>query len=155
MIITGYDFDEDILKPVEIRINLSSHLVFGRCKFCGSGPTDYYYVGSLPHSISPRSVIKNFDKFKFYMKRLCYDFYLSDVPSNYYGISFLSHSIRNHKYSAREHKNRWKNVDDVREFLACKCGRTSWAFSERAAKNRPEVFNRKSRGKFPKNYPSY
>lgn len=137
-------------KKVVIQLGLSCHLVFGKCRHCGGGPDFYYDVRAPIRWYDPRRIHGEYAKYFKRLKRFCYDYYLRNNPSEYFGIAAFTHTPRGTKYNPRIHKNR--GVDPVNgslEFLTCECGRSEWAFNEKAAKTRPEIRERKARYKYP------
>lgn len=137
-------------KPQIVRISLSCHLIFGKCRFCGKGPDFYYDVEYPIRWLDPRKNLSIFLRYQKYIKRFCFNYYLRDQPRYFLGIAFLAHVPHYKKYNPRLHKNRGVSpVSDNLEFLSCTCGQTSWAFNDKSIQSRPEIHERKARHKYP------
>lgn len=143
-----------MLLSEDIRINYSTPFTLrARCKFCGSGPTHYYYTRSDTLWFNPNRIKEHFDLMKKYCKRMCSNYYLIDDPKYFNSLIGFSFFVSFNKYRPKLHSGRGTHpVFDLVEHLRCECTRTDWAFYDKSTITRPEIFNRKSRFKFPEKY---
>lgn len=141
-------------KPEIVRVNLSTpFLVRSRCKFCAGLPTHYYYIRNATMWYNPRKPIDHFKQMTKYVKRMCSDHYLMEEPKYFVEMASFSHPVSYKGYRPRLHRTRGSSAtQDVVEFLMCDCGRSSWAFSDKAVKYRPEIVARKARYRFPQKF---
>jgi hypothetical protein len=138
-------------KPRWVRVKLSTpFLVRTKCKACGGSPKIYYYTRNATLWYDARRVVTRFDSLKHLIKRAVGDHYYWDDPKYFTKLSTFTHGISYTSYRPRLHRTRGSNpIFDTVEYLSCECGATRWAFSERASAHRPEITNRKARGRFP------
>jgi hypothetical protein len=141
-------------KPEIIRVSLSTpFLVKSRCKHCASLPSHYYYIRNATMWFNPRVVIDRFKSNLKYFKKMTTDHYMIDDPKYFHDMSNFTHAVTYKGYRPRLHRTRGSSAtQDVVEFLMCECGKTSWGFSDKAIKNRPEIVNKKSRRRFPQKF---
>jgi hypothetical protein len=137
-----------------VRVNLSSSFIAkSRCKFCATGPQNYF-ISKLVTKWYDHSFIK--ERAAAYLKRLRrmnFDFYLDSSPKHFKSVKFLIHTVFYKGYDPVLHKNRGvPAVANYMEYLACHCGRTQWAFVQKSAAARPEIIQRKSRNKYPRQF---
>jgi hypothetical protein len=146
-------------KPEIIRVSLSTpFLVRSRCKGCGGHPNIYYWIRNPSISLDPRkgisehleAVIRYMSR---YSTRVISDFYLEEKPSSFTKINLFNYNFGPKSFNPRAHKNRGTNMTfEVVEYLTCECGKSAWAFTDKIIKNKPEIFNRKSRFTFPNKF---
>lgn len=145
-------------KSEVVRVNLSeTFMVRSRCNSCGELPTIYYYFKNpiLFEDIHDTRYL--FDFLKKYIHRMCLDFYLMESPSHFTYMSIFGFTPTSKGYNPKLHRTRtpWikhKQELEITEFLSCKCGKTSWAFSDKTVKLRPEIILKKARYKYPKKF---
>ncbi len=71
-------------------------------------------------------------------------------PKHYTSASLMSHNMIHAKYRPRLHRTRGSSaIFDVVDIITCDCMKTTWAFSDKAITNRPEIYCRKARHRFP------
>lgn len=137
----------DFTKMEVIKVNYSSpFLIKSRCKKCHSLPSIYYYIHNRYLALncrrSPRKV-----------KRMCANYYLLVAPANISDIGDLVFTpLFKGCYPTLQRTRGHKNNTNMTEYLMCDCGETSWAFSDKAIRNRPEIANRKGRHLYPQKF---
>ena len=143
----------------KIRVNISTpFLTRSRCKNCASLPTIYYYIKNPTVWYSPIKDRSKFEFIKRHCKRMCGEglkptFYLSDTTVAFWRMYNVTHTVNYKGYNPKLHKSRGTNpIFDVVEYLSCNCGASIWAFSDKSAKSKMEIVNRKSRYKFPQKF---
>jgi hypothetical protein len=139
----------------EIGVNFSStFMAKSRCKKCGSHPATYYYTRNKYLWLDPNNALKaNTVGLRKYLKRMCADHYLMIAPKYFTNLINFSHSTYYKGYLPKLHTSRGRNFrSSITEFLMCECGDTSWAFADKAVRGCPEIFNRKSRFKYPQKF---
>jgi hypothetical protein len=126
------------------KINLSStFMVRSRCKKCKSGPLEYIYSNNRSLYIIRRIPRE-------YARMSTYHFHsmnlnkVDDIRDFIYQTSYKGY----HPTIYRSRGNRIPH--NKKEYMACDCGHTMWAFNVDSVINCPEVFNRKSREYYPK-----
>jgi hypothetical protein len=147
-------------KPQITKINLSTPFpTRARCKYCGKHPEVYFYMRE-PYLFRDATKVTR-SAWSAFMRmitgRLTGDFYLSASPSEYRNVSDFAYKP-DHKYNPKAHKNKGVPATENKvEYLMCgnSCGKTVWAFTDKAIVNRPEILNRKARATFPKKIDSY
>lgn len=141
-------------KSETIRINLSTpFIVRSRCKFCGEFPSVYYLVRNSVMWHNPRKIQEQSSLYNSIVERLCANYYLKEDPKSFTSTNYFAYWVPYKNYRPRLHRTRGSNpVLDTIEFFTCDCGRTTWALSEKAVKNRPEISNRKARRKYPNKF---
>lgn len=127
-------------------VNLSSSFIFrSKCKFCGKSPFIYYYANEKHLSKSPT-------KPEIYL--ITRDWFIDFDPVEYKKVSTFMHSTNYYKnFNPSLHKNRMQISKNLispyhkvfNEFLLCPCSKTTWSFTNKNDKKRPEVLHRKSR----------
>lgn len=132
-------------EPEIVRINLSeSFLVRSKCLYCDSIPDFYYLIDGKAMWFSPRKI--NNSLLSKIAKRLCSDHYLDNPPKWYHNMTDFKFSLSYTTYRPRLHRTRGSlPVQDCVEYLTCNCGKTVWAFSNKAIRYRPELVQRRSR----------
>ena len=138
-----------------IGVNFSStFMAKSRCKKCGSHPAVYYYTRNKYLWLDPHNAINShLSVLKKYTKRMCSDHYMMISPKYFTNLISFSQSTSYKGYLPKLHNSRGRNFSsNIAEFLMCECGDTSWAFSDKAVRGCPEVFNRKSRFKYPQKF---
>lgn len=145
-------------KSETIKVNVSeTFMVRSRCKSCGELPSSYYYYKN-PILFEDVSDVKElFGFIRKYISRLCDDFYLADSPTNFVHMSFFGFKLNFKGYNPKLHRTRTPFIQhkqelEITEFLTCKCGKTSWAFSDKTVRQRPEIILRKGRYRYPKKF---
>jgi hypothetical protein len=145
-------------KSETIKVSLSeTFMVRSRCKHCGELPSVYFYFKN-PILFEDVNEVKHvFNFIRKYINRMCEDFYLMENPSNFIHMSFFGFKLNFKGFNPKLHKTRtpWFNYKqelEITEFLGCECGKTSWAFSDKTTRRRPEIVLRKSRYKYPKKF---
>ena len=147
-----------VYKKEIVKINLSeTFMVRSKCKYCAEQPSIYYYVKNPLLWQDPSRIKEIFAFIKKYVHRMCSDFYLMEDPSSFYHISFFGFKTSFSGYNPKLHKTRtpwafYKQETEITEFLTCECGRTSWAFTDKTAKYRPEIVLRKARYRYPQKF---
>lgn len=139
-----------------VKVNLSTPFPLrGKCKYCKGEPKHYYLARTS-------SAFKDFETIQFINawiasnhKRMCQDYYLGSMPKDFTKASNFGHSLDYKGYNPRFHKNHKDHnshsMSNTIDHLSCDCGKTSWAFNETVAKNRPEVRQRKARNVYTGN----
>lgn len=137
-----------------IRINLSTpFLTRSRCKSCAGFPTIFFYIKNPTLWYSPRRRTDLFVKLTKHIKRMCNNYHIFFDPKYYSGVSNFGHTPNYKGYKPNLHRTRGTSpVQNIVEFLMCNCGATSWAFTDKAAQNHPEITCRKARYKFPNKF---
>jgi hypothetical protein len=141
-----------------VRVNLSeTFMVRSRCKSCGELPSMYYYFKNPVLFDDVNEVRHIFGFIKKYISRMCDDFYLIENPSSFKHMSYFGFRLNFKGYNPKLHKTRtpwvqYKQELEITEFLTCECGKTSWAFSDKTIKLRPEIIFKKARYKYPKKF---
>ncbi len=140
--------------PEIIKVSLSTPFVTrARCKFCGKFPSIYYCYRNYTQYIDVSSVKSRLDSIKKYRNSFREDYYLSANPINFKSINSFSYIPDFKDYCPLLHRTKGShNILRFIDCLACRCGRSTWAFSQKSTKNRPEIFNRKSKNKFENKY---
>lgn len=137
-------------KPIVVRINLSDPFVIrARCKFCGDPPSMYYFVRNPTLWYNPHKVTDMDRNWNKYWTRMCSDYYLTEEPKYFTKINYFSWRKETKSYNPKLHRTKNANPLSSEEFLTCECGRTVWAFTDKANRSRKEITNRKSKGNFP------
>lgn len=142
------------IKVEVIKVNISSTFMpRSRCNHCGTGPAFYFYSRNpyIYNEVSAKITASNL--FNKWIKRMAGDWYLKEMPS-----SFIS--VKDHKYAPKYYyvpaiySKRGLPIDkeNLLEMVCCDCGVTTWAFSRKAVKNRPEITNRKGRYNYPQKF---
>jgi hypothetical protein len=144
----------DVYKPETNYIKLSTpFLVKSRCKFCRGLPMHYYYIKSRGLYQDPSKLVQWFQDVSKHFKRMCTEHYFLSEPRYCGGMANFSQTPFYKGYNPTLHRTRGvSNSSEMSEFLMCECGGTSWAFRNKAVKNRPEIVNRKSRKNFPQKF---
>lgn len=146
-------------KPYVVKINLSSTFVIkNKCPFCNKHPSEYYWVNLPPYYYDPRSSQEVFDWIKKYIKHVTpfISSYTKENPRNFKSIKEFSIFWRERYYKSALHQH--LNIEltsHIIEYLACPCGRTTWAFNQKDTEERPEINNRKARYKYPQKFQSF
>lgn len=141
-----------------VRVNLSeTFMVRSRCKLCGKLPSMYYYFKNPILFDDVNEVKYLFGFIRKYISRMCDDFYLIESPSSFIHMSFFGFKLNFKGYNPKLHKTRtpwirYKQDLEITEFLTCECGKTSWAFSDKTVKLRPEIILKRARYKYPKRF---
>lgn len=141
-----------------VGVNLSeTFMVRSRCKSCGELPSMYYYFKNPIFFEDVHEIRYMFDFLKKYINRMCADFYLIESPTDFVHMSNFCFRLQTKGYNPKIHKthsflHNYKSICEITEFLTCECGKTSWAFSDKTAKFRPEIILKKSRYKYPKKF---
>ncbi len=137
------------MKQSKLGVNISStFMAKSRCKKCGSPPqyNRYFYFQTSNFFKSPRKQSSLINFLKKHFKRMCEDYYLSNYPSRYNSVSPFSHSASYKGFVPKLHKNKGVSAtENYTEIITCYCGRTTWAFYQKSAENRPEIINKKGR----------
>ena len=147
-----------IYKSEIVKVNLSeTFMVRSRCNSCGELPSMYYYFKNPLLFDDPNEVKLLFTFIRKYISRMCDDFYLIESPSSFHHMSFFGFRAAFKGYNPKLHRTRtpWFNYKqelEITEFLTCECGKTSWAFSDKTVKSRPEIVLKKARYKYPKKF---
>lgn len=140
-------------KPEIIRVRLSTPImVRTRCKHCMGLPSIYYYLRNPTMWFSPRKALDASSHIK---KLIGLIQQRSPIlpPKYYTSASLLAHNIMYAKYRPKLHRTRGCSaVFDVVEILTCDCMQTTWAFTDKAVSNRPEIACRKARYRFPNKF---
>lgn len=125
----------------------SSFLKRTKCKFCLSGPSNYFYIRDIDN-LSDLSVylkhVRNFINLK--MKKINYSYdssYMSSVKS----VTSYQHSVNYKGIKVKSHRKKNYLLHEYIEVLVCKCSQTCWTFNEQTSSNIPESSNRRSRYK--------
>lgn len=141
-------------KPEIIRVNFSTpFIVKSRCKHCAGFPSHYYYIRNPTMWYNVRTVTDRSRKAISHLKRMASDHYLIDDPKYFKNMSNFTHTTTYKGYRPRLHRTRGsRQTQDIIEFLMCECGKTSWGFSDKAIKGRPEILNRKARYRYPQKF---
>ena len=144
-------FEESEQSPKPVRINLSTTFIIRtKCKFCATGPVHYFTGKNSIKWFDPHNAKKNHKFYFKFMKRMNYDFYLDETPKNYTSMSPFTHTPTYKGYYPSLHKKRGVSaINDFVEYLCCDCGRSKWVFSQKSAKQRPEIVNRKAKNSYP------
>ena len=136
-----------------IQINLSTpFLQRAKCKFCEKGPSYYYCCRNtfFLDATTPQKYMQWVTKHNY---RICTDDYLFEEPKQCTQLINLSYQLPYKGYTPTLHRCRGVQPrTDFIEYVICKCGKTTWQFYYRSAKNRPEIINRKCRNNFPKKF---
>lgn len=139
-----------VFKPEVINISLSSSMMArARCKHCQSAPKIYYYYRNPNQykdvKVSNDLILRyknNLTRFN----RTKFNF----APKYIQGIGYLSHPSGWSRYRPKVHHTRGTHPNlDLVEVIACECMQTRWIFADKATKDRPEIFHRKSTRRFP------
>lgn len=127
-----------------------------RCKKCGGTPTHYFIEFNNYYFTDLKIEIFILDWTKKYMKQFSHNSYLSSSPKSYSNINHLSHKVDYKASRPRLNKSRGiDNATNIKECVGCKCGKTVWAFEQKAYKDKPEIFNRKSKSSYTKEFITY
>ena len=147
----------NLLKTRVNYINLSStFLNRTRCKFCLEIPSIYFFIRSKFYHADISENIKRSDLLKKTYKRICTDDYLHLDPSSNNGISFFTFVIPFKGFSPALYRTKGINsIMDFAECAYCECGRSSWVFYYKFAKDRPEIINKKSYNFYTKKFIRY
>lgn len=137
-------------KPEIIKVRLStSFMVRARCKHCKGAPEIYYFLRNPTMWFNPRKALDQANYIK-QLLEILQKHGFKDDPKHYTSASYLSHDVIYAKYRPRMHRTRGSNpVFDIVEFLTCDCMKTTWAYSDKAISNRPEITCRKARARYP------
>jgi hypothetical protein len=137
-------------KPEIHRVRLSSpFMVRSRCKFCMGSPIIYYYIRNPTLWFNPRKAMDRMSFIKKLLQHLRSLGFLNE-PKHCHSAAELSHDVSWAKYRPRLHRTKGSSaIFDVVEFVTCDCMQTTWAYSDEAIQNRPEINHRKSRYRFP------
>lgn len=135
-----------------IKVNLSNTFSLkSRCKYCGSTPEWYYYTRTS-QAFEDNKVFQFISEWiKSNYKRMCQDYYLIEYPRSYNRIGNFAHLVDYKAYNPNFHKNcKYHNKSNDTDLytvdhLSCHCGKTNWAFSTTASKNKLEIKQRKAR----------
>lgn len=124
------------------------------CKYCGSPPTEYYYVGTPVLYKEARNFVELFAWVqKRHKKRFCSSYYLMCEPIEFSNINQFSFCPDFNSYNPRLHnKVGVKATRNIKDCLVCECGKTSWVIANKSMLNRPEICNRKSDREYPKKF---
>lgn len=139
-------------KSKRITLNISStFLIRSRCKSCSTIPNIYWYVRNTTLVLDPRIVMDSFAFWSNFSKSFNSSYYLFDDPKNSTNISQFKYKLYK-AYRPRLHRTIGANPQfDIVEFLMCSCGKSNWAFSEKAIVNR-EIIHHKARYIYPKKF---
>lgn len=137
-----------------IKVNLSTpFLTRARCKACGKHPTIYYYARNPVMWNNPRKVLEQFAFYIGYFKRACSDFYLDDSPASFTKANYFSYEVPFKGFNPKLHRTRGAHpVFNYTEFVACECGESIWAFTDKSIRSRPEIVMRKAKYNFPQKF---
>lgn len=140
--------------PEYVCINLSQPLiVLGKCRFCGKPPSIYFFTGTPARWRDATFIRRIFQTYMKRLKRLCYNYYLSESPKMFSGTDFLSYQPYFKSYNPALHRNRIPHTDDeYQEYLTCQCGACTWSFNEKSNALRRDIIQRKARYKYPKKF---
>jgi hypothetical protein len=147
-----------IHKSEIVKVNLSeTFMVRSRCTSCGELPSMYYYFKNPILFDDVNEIRYLFTFIRKYVNRMCNDFYLIDRPGDFIRMGFFGFRLNFKGYNPKLHRTRtpwarYKQDLEITEFLTCECGKTSWAFSDKTVKLRPEIILKKARYKYPKNF---
>ena len=135
-------------------VNISSTCVVkAKCKHCNTFPTNYYFTNRF-YSKQFRKQLGS--KFFSSFKRMCSDYYFSYDPSSYNSINYFNYGVSYKFYNPRLFKNNRNELPVSNEhILVCYCGRSTWSFydtSPHTQFSNPEIFHRKGKYNFPKNF---
>lgn len=142
------------LETIYVNVS-SSFLARTRCPKCHGKP-HYYYAIRLPERWKDHTYLK--DDFAISLKwygRPSNDWYMEEQPRYFHSAHDFDYAVENKGYNPILHRTRGSNIsnrDNVMEVISCWCGSTAWAFNQKAAKNRPEITNRKSRLFYPNKF---
>jgi hypothetical protein len=141
-------------KPELIRVSLSTPFVTkARCRYCKGFPSYYYYARNPTLWYNPRRITESFKMMSKYIKRLSNDFHSAKNPRFCTKVSEIFHQVSYKGYRPRLHRTRGSNpTQDIVEYLMCECGRTSWGFTDKSIKGRPEILNKKAYQRFPQKF---
>lgn len=115
-----------------------------------TGPSDYFVQGLAVKWYNPKRIQEMQKTSCKYINRMCQDFYFADAPKWFIGIIAFNWYHHGKSYNPALHAKRGViAVEEPAEFLSCDCGRTTWAFSEKAIQYRREISQRKARYKYP------
>ena len=143
-----------ISDPEIVRINLSTPFtVRTRCTKCAKNPSIYYYIRNPVMWFNPNKIRAQFSFVRKFVSRMCSDLYLNEDPKDFHTSNYLGFSTSFKSYRPRLHRTRGsKAVSDIVEYLACDCGGSVWAFSDKAVRGRAEIVFRKGRYKYPQKF---
>lgn len=116
-----------------VSINTSStFLAKSLCKHCKGSPSFYFYIKCYKYYKTVQDSNKIIESLKKIFKKMKYDYYLVDYPSNFNNLQ--SFSYKNFiKYKPRANMNKNINFYDgtmLIDCLTCKCRRTVWQFKQ-------------------------
>jgi hypothetical protein len=123
-----------------------------KCRHCLDYSNFMYRVRNPPINKDIMISIRKFEYIRSTVKRMCDDYYLKFDPKLFRSNSVFSHDVSYKGYNPRMH--RMRNVQkalNFTEFVACKCGQTSWAFNYKSCTKQP-AFNRKTEKVHPKKF---
>jgi hypothetical protein len=137
-----------------VRLRVSTPILSRvRCNKCGKLPSIYYsiYLG-LAGRNPRRKIAMSYHSFRMGGKILP-----RDKPKSLVYMSDLSQSTKYKSWNPKWHHFRGDaplaEYDlDLVEYITCKCGKSSWAFSELGIQHRPEILNKKARSYYPVTY---
>ena len=144
----------DMFKMEKVKINISStFMARARCTECGGLP-NFYYCTRKPHLWKEvREQIELSGWLRTWIKRMNNNWYYELDPRDLNDIKEFSFTIDDKHYAPTYHRTFRNNTKNgLVEFVGCSCGDTVWAFTQKSAKNRPEIVNRKGRYNYPKNF---
>lgn len=150
---SSWEFIIDDLKIEVVKINLSTPIVMkNRCRKCGKHPDVYYYIQQSGGNFTPREELMQFDWVKRRLKRMSVDWYLSNNPKSYSGISPFSHAVTYKGFNPRLLRSSSAPNGNYIEYLTCECiGAPNWTWMDKGNQT-PEHRHRRARTTYGKSF---
>lgn len=117
-----------------------------RCKSCFSKPYYYFYIRGSFNYFDHRDCIERFEYVKTaIIKRMSSNHYLKYNVKDITSTRMFNHVVSYKGILSKLYKNKNNPNVDYAECFVCKCNQTAWYFSNKTAKVRPEILNRKAK----------